>query len=245
MIPQPSSSESARFARPVARLTIDALTSGAHEEVVDAIEAFPADVIILRYPASSIDLYRHLMSLRSHQPLFADCLLYWECDLKSLSAHAEIAADLHTREVAAPAVGDLVRPVFAQYSNHYAANPLFDPAAALEGYVEWVTRLVDNGSATCLAVDDIDVSCVGFAVIDFSAEIPDIRLAGISPNHRGRGRYRDLVAATMGVTADAGHDRLAISTQAHNTTVMKTWAALGWTPTKAVTTVHLVKRGLI
>ena len=245
MFPQPSPSESVRFERPIARLTIDAGTVADHDEIVHALEAFPADVVILRYPSSSVDLYHHLMKLRSHEPLLADCLLYWECDLKNWSPDGDIAGGLHTNTAAAPAVGAIVRPVFDRYSNHYAANPLFDPHDALEGYVEWVTTLVEGGSATCLTTHDADDSFVGFAVIDFGVETPDIRLAGISPSHRGRGHYRDLIEATMNLAANAGHDRLAISTQAHNTTVMRTWAALGWAPVNSFTTIHLIKRGLI
>lgn len=245
LIAAPSMSESLRFGRPIARLVIENEVQLDATSLISSLEGYEADIVILRYPNRAANLFSHLMGLVSHEPLFADCLMYWECALPGTGSPLEVSDDLDVRLANVGELGELVRPVFAQYPNHYAANPLFESAAVLEGYVEWVTALVASEQAQCLVLTDRKGDRVGFAVVDLGVAVPDIRLAGIDPAHRGRGRYRELIAASMNLVLTKGYDRIAISTQAHNVAVMSTWARLGWTPMRVLTTVHMVRKGLL
>jgi hypothetical protein len=240
----PSAPESARFGRPIGRLTIPQTEEPDARRIREAAATSGADIIILRYPSRAAGLFSELTTMADYEPIYADSLLYWESVLNSADIPG-IAGELTTAVARPDEVGDLVRPIFSHYPSHYAANPLLDPEAALEGYVEWVTGLVATGQAVCLVLLDTASQCAGFAVIDFETATPDIRFGGISPHHRGRAYYKDLIVASMRLVADRGQSRLSISTQVHNTTVMSTWARLGWTPVKSVTTVHLVRRGLL
>ena len=53
------------------------------------------------------------------------------------------------------------------------------------------------------------------------------------------------VLGAMHLAAGSGSTEISISTQVHDLPVISTRAKMGRKPTKAVTTVHLVKRGLI
>jgi GNAT superfamily N-acetyltransferase len=244
LIPQDSLSESNRFGLAVARLTVD------HPEGFDIGRLTPslvesgADVVIVRYPNQAVELFSQLLGLEDYVAIFADCLMYWNRELTSAN-FGTVSDDLRVTYANAQQVGELVRPVFSQYPSHYAANPLFDPAAVLEGYVEWVSNLVEGEQATCLVLLDEHDDYAGFAVTDFSEATPDIRFGGISPSHRSRGIYRELIVASMELARQNGRNDITISTQAHNVKVMSTWARLGWTPRSATTTVHLVRRTLL
>lgn len=237
-----SDAESSRFGLEVARMTIDDRRDGVEAEVLGALERSEADVVVLRYPSHWVDLFGRLMASKSHVPLFADCLMYWECSLPSEGATPPAGVDRAWSPV--DEIEGLVRDVFDGYGNHYAANPLFDRAAALDGYVEWAMGLVGSGGARCLTVRDDDGVAVGFSLIDFAVATPEVRLAGIRPSHRGVGWYRSLMLESMRSVTEAGFGAISISTQSHNVAVMSTWAKLGWVPVGSMLTVHLVRHGL-
>ncbi len=240
-----SQSESDRFGRPVARLSLVDPTVNTATELERAADSTGADIVILRYPGVAAELFAGLTRFENYEPVYADTLLYWrwrDSEQQTLPplVHGVAAVSSDAREIA-----DLVRAVFADYSNHYAANPLISPESALEGYVEWVTDLVASESAICLTLKNPGSANAGFAVIDYASDPPDIRLAGIVPAQRGQGCYRLLMTEAMRHARDTGSTELMISTQAHNVAVMSAWARLGWTPSSAATTVHLVRRGLL
>ena len=140
---------------------------------------------------------------------------------------------------------ELVRPIFLDYPSHYTANPLFEPSAALDGYVEWVTKLVADGHAECLIFENDSGETVGFTVVDFSGSIADIRFGGISPTHRGQRHYDTIIAGSLELAAQRGFTDIKVSTQAHNHAVIRTWARQGWAPFESWTTVHMVRAGLL
>ncbi len=240
-----SPSESARFGLHVGRLVISSGQRVDSAAIDRAVTSAELDVIVLRYPAVEVQLFAELSALSGFETLYADTLLHWEW--RHVPGHTPhpVGASLRLTTVSADRVGDIVRTVFADYPNHYAANPLLGRAAALDGYVEWATTSVSSGDAIAHLLIDADGGSVGFAVVDRSAALPDVLLAGIEPAHRGRGRYGDLIRAVMHAEVGAGSTGLTISTQAHHVTVMAAWARLGWLPLRAVTTVHLVRRGLL
>jgi GNAT superfamily N-acetyltransferase len=240
-----SPAESARFGLRVGRLLLAGAGPVDARAIGDAVAAADLDLVVLRYPATAVDVFAKLQGLSDIDVLYADTLMYWEWHHDADRLIAAIGDDLRLVHLAMAHLGDAVRDVFADYPNHYAANPLLDRDAAREGYVEWATTAVASGGAIANALVDADGTLVGFGVVDRTGPIADILLAGIHPTHRGRGNYSRLMAALMRNEVERGGVALAISTQAHHTVVMSTWARLGWVPTRTVTTVHLVRRGLL
>ena len=233
--------ESARFGYRVSRLVVGA---GQSDDVVASVADSGFDVVIVRAPADDVALPARLASIPGYTAIAADSLLWWEWQDDGSPIRA-----LDAGGVARSVDGDvelerLVREVFADYKNHYSANPLFGSGPALDGYCEWASLLFNSGDATCTVLVD-DGEPVGFGLVDLSPEIPDIRLAGIVPTARRGGRYRALVSELMLERRTNGGSAMRISTQSHNTTVMRAWAQLGWLPRETFVTTHLVREGLL
>lgn len=236
-----SAVESARFGLSIARWT-----PIAPHDVADLDQY---DIVIVRRPAGWIDSWHELASIEGYTALHADTLMYWEWPVGPVPGNDREAADLGVASARwsdgdGGRIAALVTDVFVQYQNHYSANPLLDPARSLAGYVEWAgaTAAASAGALVELVVHG-DV--VGFGVVDWEASHPDIRLAGVSSAHRGRGWYRVLMSSIMQEAVDRDVTTLRISTQAQNITVQRTWSALGWRPVDAFDTIHLVRTALL
>jgi len=236
-----SPEESARFGFRIGRLNLDdhPIDVGSLHQALDRCHH---DVVIVRHDATLAGTFAELVLLDDFDAIFADCLMYWHVDLDAdVDPDNDLAMTVCT-DVAA--LESMARHTFDDYRGHYAANPLFDAAAAADGYGEWARRMVDSGEAMAFTVDN-EGHHAGFAIVDVSTDIADIRLAGVLPAHQRRGVYRRLLRATMQHFAALGHQTLTISTQANNTKAMATWAKLGWWPTHSIVTTHLVRRGLL
>ena len=243
MIVDPSASETARFGLVVGRAHIDddaALASAADMENVIA----DYDVVIVRAPAWRRDLAAGLASVPSHALVPADHLCYWSWERQRFTPVAAPDGFCLEETTDMSEVAPLVRDGFGDYGNHYRANPLLDPSAALEGYCEWVERLLDE-DATCLVLRSADGEAVGFGVLDWSDEVPDIRLAAMGRLSQGRGLYGSVLSGLMSEALLRGHDRLLISTQSDNVQVMRAWARLGLLPESTLATHHLVRRSIL
>jgi GNAT superfamily N-acetyltransferase len=239
-----SPNESARFGLRIGRVAVEASTGDLVASLARAMVNEQLDVLIVRAPADDMSLPARLAALEGVRAVPADTLMYWEWTAapdRPPIARVERVAPLDDAET----VERLVSDVFPGYPNHYAANPLLSPAAALAGYCEWAASLLASGSSTFWVLESDDGDAIGFGLVDWSPEVPDVRLAGILPAFRGRGAYRTLISALMGEVAARGHERLRISTQAHNVRPMRTWAGLGWRPVRALTTVHLIREELL
>jgi hypothetical protein len=236
----PSPTESARFGLTVGRLVLP--DSGAIEDAMSALEESGFDVVILRYPHINATLFADLALLPQYDAIFADCLVYWK---RQLTSRPPMPEGVTFRLGEAREAEALVRPIFLDYPSHYTANPLFEPSAALDGYVEWVTKLVAGKQADCLIFENDSAETVGFTIVDVSGSIADIRFGGINPAHRGKGHYDTIIAGSMELAEQRGFTDVKISTQAHNHAVIKTWARQGWTPFESWTTVHMVRAGLL
>jgi len=243
MIVHPSASESTRFGLAVGRTLIDDDTAlSTRREIEAAIADY--DVIVVRAPARRRDLAARLATVPSHTLVPADHLCYWSWERQRFTPVAAPDGFLLEKTTEMSEVAPLVRDGFSDYGNHYRANPLFEPAAALEGYCEWVARLLD-ADATCLVLRSADGDAVGFGVLDWSAETPDVRLAGMARAARGRGWYGAVLGALMSATLEHGNERLLISTQSDNVQVMRVWARLGLLPESTLATHHLVRRSIL
>jgi GNAT superfamily N-acetyltransferase len=235
----PSPAESARFGLRVCRLRLGPVSDLDVDVLRHALDEQQPELVIVRYPASEVRMFAALLDLEGYVALYADSLTYWRWDAGS---SVPVAAAIELRPTADPAeIGTLVRSIFEGYGNHYMSNPLLDPSGSLEGYVEWATTSLANASTAFVGVER-GARAVGFVLVDWGEDPPNIQLAGILPDERGHGRYRHLIEATMAEAVARGFGALQISTQVHNRAVIGTWSRLGWRPADTFTTVHLVKR---
>jgi hypothetical protein len=243
MTPCLSMQESRRFGLRIGRIAEDEVrdVDRLAAQVEDAFRLESLDVLILRVPAGTASLPARLASLGGIRAIPADTLLYWEWRAGPGCSDATAAEQLTDVDV----LEQLVAKVFPGYPNHYVANPLLSAEGALAGYCEWAVTLLGSGGSTCLIVRSEVGAITGFGIIDWTPEVPDVRLAGIMPEARGRGEYRRLVKAMMAHTVSREGARLQISTQAHNIVPMRAWAHLGWQPLRTLTTTHLVREDLI
>ncbi len=242
-----SPAESARFGRRIGRLDLEAPVGAAEagRAVEEAFARHELDVLIVRTPAEDLATPGLLASLPAFQAVPAGTLLYWDWRWDGVSTHDDAVSSTEDPEL----IEQLVREVFAGYTNHYAANPLFSAEVTVDGYVEWANTLVASGAASCItgAPDEHGRTAdpVGLAIVDWSGDPPDVKLAGVRPQCRGQGTYRQLLALVMAEAVRRGHRAVQISTQAHNTQVMRAWADLGWRPRRSVAVTHLVRADLL
>lgn len=228
--PDPSPRESARFGLRVGRWH-----PSAPDERLDPSDY---DLIIVRQPSSWAQAYR-LTTHPGFVAIHADTLMYWEASLDDGGAPDQTTAWRPVDDW----IETLVRRTFGGYRNHYEANPILDRSDALDGYVEWARTIAETNGGYLVLTDGDDPA--GFAVVDWTCEPPDVRLAGMVPEAQGKGRYREVLAATKAEAARRGHTSLRISTQAHNVNVQRVWASSGFKPIEALDTTHLVRASLL
>ncbi len=240
----PSAVESARFGLDVERLLVPDASTIATDEIVGLVAPSAADVVVLRYPASRIDVFGALLRTGRHV-LFADQLAYWRLPTgtgRTPSPRADLTVDgVGTGDVDA-LVDDLVADIFAGYGNHYLADPVFDPGLALAGYQEWARTSAAAGGGLVLRRDGIPVA---LATTGSEGDHVEIELAGVLAAEQGRGLYPHLLAGVEERAAGSGAVAVVISTQAHNTGVQRAWARYGFEPVATFTTVHVLRPGLL
>ncbi|WP_169945939.1 N-acetyltransferase [Microbispora sp. H11081] len=233
----PSPVESARFGRPIERLTVSASSATPLEAVCEAVARSAADVVILRYPAEHVGWFAALTTL-GRTAVLADSLVYWRLRTGTGRRPAP-APGLAVAGVPDPAeVRAFVGLTFAAYGNHYLANPLFDPADAAEGYAEWALRSAARDG--CVTLRDAD-GVLALATTEEDGPRTEILLAGVTPAAQGRGVYAHLLAAVEDRAAARGAAEVVISTQGHNTRVQRAWARYGFEPVHTLLTVHLIR----
>lgn len=230
--------ESARFGYRFGRCTIPSKSPATPADIARAIEDHDADITVLRYPADRATWFDHLArELGGHVLIHADTLVYWELEVGSGNPPVAIDAIGATSPIDAETIGNLITRVFEGYSNHYTANPLLSASAAAAGYREWAmgTPLQDA------LVLELDGSPVGIATTDPTATDIEILLAGVVPEHRGRGLYQHLLREVESRARQQSLKSVVISTQAHNTAVQRAWAHYGFLPFAAFTTLHVIR----
>jgi ribosomal protein S18 acetylase RimI-like enzyme len=239
--------ESARFGCSVERLTVPPGRGRSVAPVREALLASAADVVVLRYPAEHVGWFAELVP-GDRTPLFAGSLAYWRL-AAGRGRRPEPCGDLRAGPLEDGATASaLVAEIFTEYGNHYAANPLFDGAAALAGYREWAGGSAEAGA--CLALWGPETgregsAVLGLATVDDADAHTEILLAGMVPAARGRGLYAHLLRAVEDRALERGAAEVVISTQEHNTRVQRAWARYGFQPSHAVLTVHMVRNELL
>jgi len=245
--------ESARFGFRVGRLTaVEGSDFGAVAVALGRLDEF--DLVILRYPAHHVSWFAALDAAR-HLPIHADTLQYWTKEVYDPVVVSAPESDSVSRTAvitrsALQSDSDLIArmtaDVFAGYPNHYAANPIIDPAWSLAGYVEWATTSVDRKTEhRRVIVAERSRSPVGFATINIGRDGVEVQLAGVLTNARRTGVYQALLTAVDELTLEVGSTRWKISTQVGNTATLRRWASHGMRPGKSLQTVHLTRRTLL
>lgn len=258
----PSPLESDRFGLVMGRVTVGwgvrpggpVAVDLAARELTAAVRDSLADVIVVRYPAQSLALAAAL-TLTGRDLIPAGSLTYWAVPVAELrrpdpapGLSVISLADLHGSVDTMCLVGELVDDSFSGYGNHYAANPLLDPGAALAGYREWArSSALEDAKDALLLVED-GGKAIGLATLTDSEDPGDhveVLLAGLRTAVQGQGLYATLLAGVAEEAERRGAGRLVISTQSHNIRVQRAWARLGLRPFAAIETVHVVRRGLL
>jgi len=134
----------------------------------------------------------------------------------------------------------LVASTFDGYRCHYHANPLFDDARILEGYMEWALGYVlDAAPGKTTWVARRDGRIVAFACCSDDGTVGEGVLYGVHPAHAGGGLYSDLIRHTQRVFAEAGRATMRVSTQVWNYAVQKVWSREGFWLSEALDTWHV------
>lgn len=210
-----------------------------------ALSESGADIVVARYPSRYVEWFADLRTC-GRDLLHADTLVYWQMGLDPIP---ETMLPRHDDAVTvedhldATTVEHLVLEGFADYPSHYRANPLLDPDAIRDGYVEWATSIARSGDGFGLRHRDHGV--VGFAVQTPSTDHAEVLLAAVRPHVRGVGLYHHAFAACARRARERGLRRLVSSTQAHNLAGQRAWTRFGLEPVGAFTTVHAVRPGLL
>jgi len=176
----------------------------------------------------------------THTAIHADTLAVWRWNEPQVFGVREVPLG---RKYGTTEVRAWMQASFVDYENHYAANPIFDRTAALAGYAEWAEGIFDLDPESLVTVG-VGAEVRGFALVDWTAEIPNIRLNAVLPEARGQGWFSKLITETMHQAKTHGYHSLESSTQVQNVAVQRTWAALGWRPEAPLDTTHLVRNEL-
>lgn len=236
-----SDSESRRFGHRVGRTTISRF--GDVSEVLSELDAY--DVVVARTQADDWRVPVALSSQTSHLFFTADHLMVWQGDLRTASRRSLPAGWLMGEPRSIDEVIDVVRDSFDGYRSHYSMNRLFETGAVLDGYCEWAAVMASRDDHECIVLADDANAPVGVALVDFSPDVPDVRLAGMIKRAQGRGLYASLLAGVAEMALGRGATELQISTQSTNVNVMRAWARLGLLPTSTIATHHLTRLALL
>lgn len=236
-----SIADSRRFGLAVFRGNLDALTPPA--TIATEIEELRPDVVIFRCPAGEMKTVQHLLAL-SHIPIHADTLVYYSRQLGQTPAGLSAPGVAFERATSLDlvSISKVARRAFRNYRSHYHANPLFDTALVLDGYVEWAIDYLattHDGRETWVIRNKGET--VGFATcaLDRIASSIEIVLNAVDPSAQGSGLYGGLLRAMIQHYGAEGFRYLTISTQVWNYVVQRAWSRAGFLISSAHDTWHV------
>ena len=199
------------------------------------------DVAIVRIPAGKEGALTRLEE--TGLPfLVADSLVYYHVDLTRIKPKEPCNKDLEFIEYQHEhndIVDNLVSKVFADYKNHYFANPLLS-LNLIEAYSEWTQGYVtDRARGKWAWLVKRGDRFIGFATCDINKDKCEIVLNGIIPQERRLGVYSDLVNFIQRFSKNIGCSILRTSTQLQNYSVQRIWNREGFVIEGAFHTVHI------
>lgn len=138
---------------------------------------------------------------------------------------------------------ELIKRIFADYRNHYSTNPLLSRINVVAAYQDWTRKALRSSSSAVFKAATSNGAAAGLCVTEAEDEsFAEILLAGIVPEERGHGAYQAMLRFIGHEAQSAGKDSVVISTQSANIGVMRVWCRLGFLPTFALNTFHVVRR---
>lgn len=230
--------ESRRFGLQVARGVCAEDYSA--REIIDQIFRERIDVAIFRFPASSSPRLA-AFERRGVPTIIADTLVYYQADLKRTEPKGLRNLDLEFERLGptnVEALDELVNAIFADYTNHYSANPLLR-ARLVPGYVEWARSFAGNIPERFGWLVKRDGRPAAFATCSRHEAEGEGVLYGVLPKASGGGVYGDLIRFTQEALKDAGCSTMKVSTQVQNFAVQKVWSREGFVMKEAYSTLHV------
>lgn len=176
--------------------------------------------------------------------LIADTLLYYSCNIiqakkRDLRNKDMIfkKADLGDKTI----LNSLVDNIFAEYKNHYLANPFLEKNKIIEGYKEWVNSYLDDDKSKEVVLVKKNNKAIAFASCSCKEDdgICEIVLNGVLPQYTGRGIYTDLIRYLKSYFQERRYKTIRVSTQSHNHIVQKVWVKENYYLSESYNTVHI------
>lgn len=231
--------ESARFGLRTYRASPEQITTSA---LLVELIANDVDLAILRVPPA-VAPQVHALATNGFATLHADTLVTHRCDLQQVPA-VEVTPEGFSIDIAntgdREAIASLVRCVFADYPNHYTANPLLAHADILDGYCEWALAHLDHPRRiTWVARVGGRVAALACSAFDPATRCCEGVLHGVLPEFALRGIYTALIRHTQQYFRAKGYHQLTIKTQARNLAVQRVWAHEGFVLEQVQATVHV------
>jgi hypothetical protein len=210
-------------------------------EILSAVIKENIDVAIVRIPAGKENALTRLEET-GIPFLVSDSLVYYYLNLERITLKGLRNKDLEFVEYKQEhhnIINNLVSEIFADYKNHYFANPLFS-LNLTEAYSEWAQSYVTHKAMGKWGwlVKRGD-RFIGFATCDIDKDKCEIVLNGIIPQERRLGVYSDLVNFIQRFSKNIGCSILKTSTQLQNYSVQRIWNREGFVIEGAFHTVHI------
>lgn len=224
----PAPLETARFDLRTFRATVDRTNTA---DLFAQIRASNADLLILRAAPGTSSAIRQLTEY-GLAPIHADTLVTYACDLQKLG-NAGFTEDRFEIDVAQDkdrnAIEDLITVVFAEYPNHYTANPLLAREDIVAGYREWaLSHLHGNNRVAWVARAKGRVVALACSAFDAATGECQGVLHGVRPEFGRAGIYTALIRYTQHYFSQLGCKRLTIQTQSWNMPVQRVWVREGF-----------------
>lgn len=242
-----SASESKRFGFDIFRVEVP--NNADHDKswrfVSDAVYESKADVIVLRYPAGFSHWFADL--LRTDRDIIhADTFVFWSANTNTIDTSGyqidPYRADWES--TVDDEIRDLARNAFTKFSNHYAANPLFDHSLTAEGYVEWTENVAEQGHL--LVLRDKNNAAISYRISTLVDGVWEGIVGGTLPSARRGGAFVKALQESVTKAIEMGAETIVVSSQVQNFGTLRTYAKhFPLLPHAAFNTVHLVKKGLL
>lgn len=239
--------ESKRFGMRIYRGQYEDFNEEAIERIVN--EGI-YDIIIVRYPTSTIYEHYKLLGLHGCKVVHADSLVYYSAPIQKIEIKPlrnELLFETITSE-SERELDYLVKTIFSGYQNHYYSNPCLKKSDIIDGYLEWAKSYANNTEkgVTWLIKDKVTRNIVAFLACsyDLKESISELRLGGVMPKFEGHGIYSDFVRYAQLYFKDMGIAALMTSTQLQNISVQRAWQSHGFRFDKSYETYHIIKDSL-